>query len=112
MTTPAPRAGRNLPAAIAVAVALASLIILSLVIRREGFVLLAGAAGERFGVRNSGATAVAEGIGMCETQANEYFQIGDDGIVEVATSDVPESDRTYVRAAVDSCPVSALRMLD
>ncbi|ACV06163.1 phosphatidate cytidylyltransferase [Kytococcus sedentarius] len=45
MTTPAPRAGRNLPAAIAVAVALASLIILSLVIRREGFVLLAGAAG-------------------------------------------------------------------
>lgn len=53
-----------------------------------------------------------EGIGMCETQANEYFQIGDDGIVEVANSDVPESDRTYVRAAVDSCPVSALRMLD
>ena len=45
MTTPAPRAGRNLPAALAVAVALASLIILSLVIRREGFVLLAGAAG-------------------------------------------------------------------
>ncbi|WP_462417800.1 phosphatidate cytidylyltransferase [Kytococcus sp. Marseille-QA3725] len=41
----APRAGRNLPAAIVVAVALASLIVLSLVIRREGFVLLAGAAG-------------------------------------------------------------------
>lgn len=45
MTTPTPRAGRNLPAAIAVAVALASLIILSLVIRREGFVLLTGLAG-------------------------------------------------------------------
>lgn len=40
-----PRAGRNLPAAITVALALASLIIVSLVIRREGFVLLAGAAG-------------------------------------------------------------------
>ena len=25
-----------------------------------------------------------EGIGMCETQANEYFQIGDDGIVNLS----------------------------
>ncbi|MER6940377.1 ferredoxin [Nocardioides sp. NPDC127514] len=53
--------------------------------------------------------AICEGIGMCETQADDYFQVGDDGLVEVLTSDVPESDRGYVRAAIDSCPVSALR---
>ncbi|SNC72239.1 phosphatidate cytidylyltransferase [Kytococcus aerolatus] len=40
-----PRAGRNLPAAIAVGVALGALILLSLLIRREGFVLLVGLAG-------------------------------------------------------------------
>ena len=55
---------------------------------------------------------VCEGIGMCETQADEYFQIGDDGIVDVLTADVPESDRAHVRAAVESCPVSALRIVD
>ncbi|MDL9945618.1 ferredoxin [Gordonia sp. ABSL11-1] len=55
---------------------------------------------------------VCEGIGMCETQANEYFQIGDDGVVDVVTSDIPDGDRAYVRAAVESCPVSALRIVD
>lgn len=53
---------------------------------------------------------VCEGIGMCETQADSYFQIGDDGLVDVLQADVPESDRAYVQAAVDSCPVSALRI--
>jgi ferredoxin len=53
---------------------------------------------------------VCEGIGMCEAQADNYFQIGDDGLVEVLAHEVPESDRGYVRAAVDSCPVSALRL--
>ncbi|MER7555816.1 ferredoxin [Nocardioides sp. NPDC126508] len=53
---------------------------------------------------------VCEGIGMCEAQADDYFQVGDDGLVDVLNADVPESDRGYVRAAVDSCPVSALRL--
>ncbi|MFD7072805.1 ferredoxin [Nocardioides sp. NPDC059952] len=53
---------------------------------------------------------VCEGIGMCETQADTYFQIGDDGLVEVLTDEVPDADRGYVRAAIDSCPVSALRL--
>ncbi|MFJ9390032.1 ferredoxin [Nocardioides sp. NPDC101246] len=54
---------------------------------------------------------VCEGIGMCETQADTYFQIGDDGLVEVLVDEVPDPDRGYVKAAVDSCPVSALRLL-
>jgi len=53
-----------------------------------------------------------EGIGMCETQAHEYFQIGDDGLVDLVTPEVPDGDRDYVRAAVDSCPMSALRIVD
>lgn len=52
-----------------------------------------------------------EGIGMCEAQADTYFQIGDDGLVEVLIDEVPDPDRGYVKAAVDSCPVSALRLL-
>lgn len=54
---------------------------------------------------------VCEGIGMCEAQADTYFQIGDDGLVEVLLDQVPDPDRGYVKAAVDSCPVSALRLL-
>ena len=54
---------------------------------------------------------VCEGIGMCEAQADTYFQIGDDGLVEVLIDEVPAPDRGYVKAAVDSCPVSALRIL-
>lgn len=55
--------------------------------------------------------SLCEGIGMCETQADDRFRVGDDGFVEVLDPDVPEADRGYVRAAVESCPVSALRLL-
>lgn len=55
---------------------------------------------------------VCEGIGMCEAQAHEYFEIGEDGAVDVLTAQVPDDDRVFVRAAVESCPVSALRLVD
>ena len=54
--------------------------------------------------------SVCEGIGMCETQADEYFMVGDDGFVEVLREDVDEADRALVAAAVASCPVAALRL--
>jgi ferredoxin len=54
---------------------------------------------------------VCEGIGMCEAQADDYFQVGDDGLVEILTDEVPDPDRGYVKAAIESCPVSALRLL-
>lgn len=54
--------------------------------------------------------SVCEGIGMCETQADEYFMVGDDGFVEVLREDVPQADRALVAAAVASCPVAALRL--
>ena len=43
-----------------------------------------------------------EGIGMCETQANEYFQIGDDGIVEVKQRHVRILDTDALRAIVNA----------
>ncbi|TWG07708.1 ferredoxin [Saccharopolyspora dendranthemae] len=55
---------------------------------------------------------VCEGIGMCEAQAHEYFEVGDEGSVDVLAEHVPEGDRAFVRAAVESCPVSALRLVD
>jgi ferredoxin len=56
--------------------------------------------------------AACHGIGMCEAQAHEYFEVGEDGAVEVLTTEVPEHDRAFVRAAVESCPMSALRLVD
>ncbi|MGV9824919.1 MULTISPECIES: ferredoxin [unclassified Gordonia (in: high G+C Gram-positive bacteria)] len=53
---------------------------------------------------------VCEGIGMCEAQADDYFEIGEDGLVHVRADEVAEADSAHVRAAVDSCPVSALRL--
>ena len=53
---------------------------------------------------------VCEGIGMCEATADDYFEVGDDGFVKVLDDSPDESERTYVKAAVDACPVSALRL--
>ena len=51
-----------------------------------------------------------EGHGMCEAMAHEYFQIDDDGLVQVLDADPPEDDRGMVDSAVRSCPVAALRL--
>lgn len=48
------------------------------------------------------------GIGMCESMAPEYFQVGDDGFVEILQAEVDPAERKYVAAAVDACPMQAL----
>lgn len=53
-----------------------------------------------------------EGLGMCEAMAHEFFEVGDDGFVEVLDATPPEDQRGFVRAAIDSCPVSALSLRD
>ena len=51
-----------------------------------------------------------EGLGMCEAMAPDLFEVGDDGRVDVL-DDSPAADlRAHVTAAVDACPVSALRL--
>jgi ferredoxin len=53
-----------------------------------------------------------EGLGMCEAMAHELFEVGDDGFVVVHDDSPEESQRSFVRAAIDSCPVSALALRD
>ena len=50
-----------------------------------------------------------EGLGMCEAMS-ELFAVGDDGVVEIAETEPPEDQRADVQAAVDACPVLALRL--
>ena len=51
-----------------------------------------------------------EGLGMCEAMAHEFFEVGADGFVEVLDESPGEEHRSDVQAAVDSCPVLALRL--
>ena len=53
-----------------------------------------------------------EGLGMCEAMAHEYFELDDDDTMTVLDETPPESDRPKVHAAVEACPVMALRLVD
>lgn len=53
-----------------------------------------------------------EGLGMCEAMADQFFEVGDDGLVHVLDDAPPEADRQFVDAAVRACPVSALGLRD
>lgn len=55
---------------------------------------------------------LCEGIGMCEATADDYFQVGDDDYVEILNHDVAQDERSYVKAAIDACPVHALRLVE
>ncbi|MEU0788734.1 ferredoxin [Amycolatopsis sp. NPDC005961] len=51
-----------------------------------------------------------DGLGMCEAMAPDFFEVGDDGTVVVLDERPAEEHRTDVAAAVDSCPVHALKL--
>ncbi|MEV7046209.1 ferredoxin [Amycolatopsis sp. NPDC051061] len=51
-----------------------------------------------------------DGLGMCEAMAPDFFEVGDDGTVVVLDERPGEEHRTDVAAAVDSCPVLALKL--
>jgi ferredoxin len=54
-----------------------------------------------------------EGLGMCESMANDYFEVDEDTDQVVILDDSPEeSDRAHVYAAVQACPVLALTLSD
>ncbi len=53
-----------------------------------------------------------EGLGMCEAMAVDFFEVQADGTVAVLDGH-PASDRVEeVRAAVESCPVMALALVE
>ncbi len=52
------------------------------------------------------------GHGICESIAEDVFEVGDDGVVVIEDNERPESDRGRMHQAVTQCPVSALRLVD
>ncbi|KUI19623.1 ferredoxin [Mycobacterium sp. GA-1285] len=52
------------------------------------------------------------GHGICESIADEVFEVGDDGIVLIHEPERPESDRDRMQQAVTQCPAAALRLIN
>jgi ferredoxin len=52
------------------------------------------------------------GHGICESIADDVFEVRDDGTVHIRDDERPESDRERMRQAVTQCPTAALRLVD
>ncbi|CKH64234.1 ferredoxin [Mycolicibacterium smegmatis] len=52
------------------------------------------------------------GHGICETIAEDVFEVQDDGTVLIHGNERPEHDRDRMRQAVVQCPAAALRIED
>ena len=52
------------------------------------------------------------GHGICESIAEDVFEVQDDGTVRIVDNDRPESDRDRMQQAVTQCPAAALRLVD
>ncbi|WP_102144504.1 ferredoxin [Mycobacterium hubeiense] len=52
------------------------------------------------------------GHGICESIAEDVFEVQDDGTVTIHGNDRPESDRDRMQQAVTQCPAAALRLVD
>jgi ferredoxin len=48
------------------------------------------------------------GIGICESIAPGFFEVGDDGALTLIRADFAEDDRADIEEAVRSCPAAAL----
>lgn len=51
------------------------------------------------------------GHGVCESIADDVFEVTDEGTVVIHGNERPESDRDRMREAVTQCPVAALRLI-
>jgi ferredoxin len=52
------------------------------------------------------------GHGICESIADDVFEVQDDGTVVIRDDERPESDRNRMKQAVTQCPAAALRLAD
>ncbi len=50
------------------------------------------------------------GHGVCESLLPEVFEVGDEGIVHLLTTDLTEAQRPDLESAVAECPTQALRL--
>ena len=56
--------------------------------------------------------AKCTGHGICESIAEEVFEVQDNGTVVIHDAERPESDRDRMTQAVTQCPAAALRLID
>jgi ferredoxin len=47
-------------------------------------------------------------LGMCESVAPDFFEVGDDGALDLLNPTPPEDQRALMEEAVAACPTSAL----
>jgi ferredoxin len=52
------------------------------------------------------------GLGICESIAEDVFQVGDDGSLVVLMEDISADRREQLQQAVDSCPTEAIQLVD
>ena len=52
------------------------------------------------------------GLGMCEAEAPELFEVQDDGSLVVLNDSPDEDARAEAGAAVESCPTEALSIVE
>ena len=52
------------------------------------------------------------GLGMCEAEAPDVFEVQDDGSLLLLNETPSEQQHTAVRAAVESCPTEALSLVE
>lgn len=52
------------------------------------------------------------GHGICESIAEDVFEVSDEGWVHIHGDDHPESDRERLQKAVTQCPATALLLQD
>jgi ferredoxin len=52
------------------------------------------------------------GHGICESIADDVFEVRDDGTVHIHDDERPKSDRERMQRAVTQCPTAALRLVD
>ena len=51
------------------------------------------------------------GLGLCESIAPDFFEVQDDGSLELLRSDVEDGQVGALQEAVRSCPTEALRLV-
>lgn len=52
------------------------------------------------------------GLGMCEAEAPDLFEVQDDGSLVILNEKPDEDARAEAEAAVESCPTEALSIVD
>ncbi len=52
------------------------------------------------------------GLGMCESIAEDVFEVQNDGTLRLLIEDIDPARREEIQAAVDACPTEALKLVD